>query len=96
MEKHFNNLTPAEAERLAILLEELGEAQQAIGKILKHGYMSGYEYTQCTNKKSLEIELGHVRHAMIMLCDAGDLRKKAIHYHADQKKLNIKQYLHHN
>ena len=38
--KHFNQLTPAEAERLALLLEELGEAQQAIGKILRHGYAS--------------------------------------------------------
>lgn len=35
MADHFNGLTPAEAERLALLLEELGEAQQAIGKILR-------------------------------------------------------------
>ena len=34
----FNKLSAAEAERLALLLEELGEAQQAIGKILRHGY----------------------------------------------------------
>ena len=40
MEKSFNGLTPAEAERLSYLLEELGEAQQAIGKILRHGYES--------------------------------------------------------
>lgn len=38
--QHFNGLTPAEAERLALLSEELGEAQQAIGKILRHGYDS--------------------------------------------------------
>lgn len=36
----FNRLTPAQAERLYYLLEELGEAQQAIGKILRHGYES--------------------------------------------------------
>lgn len=29
MTNHFNGLTPAEAERLALLLEEMGEAQQA-------------------------------------------------------------------
>jgi hypothetical protein len=40
MTVNFNGLAPAETERLALLLEELGEAQQAIGKILRHGYES--------------------------------------------------------
>lgn len=38
--EHFNRLTPAEAERLAYLAEEMGEALQAIGKVLRHGYDS--------------------------------------------------------
>ena len=33
-------LTLSRLERLALLLEELGEAQQVIGKILRHGYDS--------------------------------------------------------
>lgn len=37
---HFNGLTPAEAERLAMLAEEAGEIIQAVGKILRHGYSS--------------------------------------------------------
>jgi NTP pyrophosphatase (non-canonical NTP hydrolase) len=37
---HFNQLTPAEAERLAMLAEECGEVIQVIGKILRHGYAS--------------------------------------------------------
>jgi hypothetical protein len=36
----FNELTPAEAERLAYLTEEMAEAIQIIGKILRHGYES--------------------------------------------------------
>lgn len=35
---HFNQLTPAEAERLAMLAEEAGEIVQVVGKILRHGY----------------------------------------------------------
>lgn len=35
--RHFNNLTPGEAERLAMLAEECGEVIQAVGKILRHG-----------------------------------------------------------
>ena len=33
----FNGLTPAEAERLALLMEECGEVVQIIGKVLRHG-----------------------------------------------------------
>lgn len=36
--EHFNQLTPAQAERLAMLAEECGEVIQAVGKILRHGY----------------------------------------------------------
>lgn len=38
--QHFNKLSPAEAERLAMLAEECGEVIQAVGKILRHGYES--------------------------------------------------------
>lgn len=34
---HFNNLTPDQAELLAMLAEECGEVIQIIGKILRHG-----------------------------------------------------------
>lgn len=40
MSEHFNRLTPSEAERLAYLMEEMAEAAQIIGKILRHGYES--------------------------------------------------------
>lgn len=43
MSKFSNKLNDAQSERLALLLEELGEAQQAIGKILRHGYQSRTE-----------------------------------------------------
>ncbi len=93
--EHFNRLTPAEAERLALLAEELGEATQAVGKILRHGYESKHPLGGPTNRQSLEKELGDVRHAMIRLCDAGDLSKQHIHDMADVKALNITKYLHH-
>ena len=40
MQDHFNRLTPAEAERLAMLAEEAAEVIQVVGKILRHGYAS--------------------------------------------------------
>ena len=92
----FNQLSPAEAERLALLSEELGEAQQAIGKILRHGYESQNPFEPGpTNRDRLEKECGDVRHAMIRLCEAGDLSKERIHKCADLKRENVKPYLHH-
>lgn len=36
----FNELTPAEVERLAMLAEECSEVIKCVGKILRHGYAS--------------------------------------------------------
>lgn len=35
---HFNRLTPGQLERLAVLVEECGEAIQAVGKIMRRGW----------------------------------------------------------
>lgn len=93
--EHFNGLTPAQAERLALLLEEMGEAQQIIGKILRHGYESNRPDGWKTNRELLEKELGDVRHSMIRLCESGDLSKDKIHKHAESKRLTVAMWLHH-
>lgn len=90
----FNELNPAEAERLAILAEELGESIQIIGKILRHGYESRHPNGGPSNRQLLEKELGDVRWAMIFLCESGDLSKAAIHAGADEKAAKVVQYLH--
>jgi NTP pyrophosphatase (non-canonical NTP hydrolase) len=91
----FNRLTDAEAERLALLLEELGEAQQAIGKILRHGYASYHPDSAEGNREALERELGDVQHAVDRLCAAGDVREVAIHEYAADKADRVTRYLHH-
>lgn len=96
MEQPFNKLTPRQAERLAVLCEELGEAQQAVGKILRHGYNS-YDPTVINpliNKYALENEIAHVMVAADMLCLDGDLSRSAIIKVADAKVLSVKQWLH--
>jgi NTP pyrophosphatase (non-canonical NTP hydrolase) len=91
----FNELTPAEAERLALLLEELGEAQQAIGKVLRHGYESTHPDGGPTNREMLEDELGHVYFAAALLCESGDLEATGIFRSQSVKEEDVKQYLHH-
>lgn len=89
------NLTPAELERLALLVEEMGEAHQAIGKIMRHGYESRHPDGGPTNREALERELGDVDAAVSMLCNSGDLRKYEIAQRELQKSQSVKRYLHH-
>lgn len=73
MSEHFNGLTPAEAERLAMLSEECGEVIQIIGKILRHGYDSYHpDDPGVTNRDLLGkelIDLAAVESEMIVLGD---------------------------
>ncbi len=93
---NFNQLTAGQAERLAILLEELGEAQQAIGKILRHGYQSTHPDGGPTNRQSLERELGDVQYAISSLCSRSELNERQITISKANKAESITQYLHHD
>ena len=85
--QHFNRLTPAELERLAILAEECNEAGQIACKILRHGYGS-YNPAQAlserlANRFLLEKELGDVMWIMRAMCEAYDINAERIEKHAD-------------
>ncbi len=56
-EKPFNELTPAEVERLSMLAEEAGEVVKAVGKILRHGYGSCHPVTKVHNGCALGEEI---------------------------------------
>ena len=92
---HFNRLTPAEAERLALLAEELGECTQAIGKILRHGYESRHPNGGPTNRESLEREVADVRVAVALLISSRDLNINSVGAQEIIKRTSVGQYLHH-
>ena len=91
----FSQLSPAQIERLALLLEELGEAQQAVGKILRHGYASRDPRNGQQNTGALERELGDVLYAIQLLCDAGDVNQSLIDLAKRKKPERAEPYLHH-
>lgn len=68
-----NELSPAEAERLAMLAEEAGEIVQAVAKILRHGYRSHHpDEPGVSNRHRLSHEVADL-HAVLRLMDrAGD------------------------
>ncbi len=99
---HFNQLTPAEAERLSLLLEECGEVIQVIGKIQRHGYDSAHpDRPDVSNKALLAFEVGHVLAAMDMLLDQSrgltDINGGLVERSRAKKarSYRAKKYLHH-
>ena len=95
--KHYNGLTPGEAERLALLAEECAETIQVIGKILRHGYESCHpdDPNRTTNRGLLEKELGDVVFAKDLLVSKGDVKDSIIHEAYTEKAQRVVQYLHH-
>lgn len=97
METNFNQLTPAQTERLAILAEECGEVIQMVGKILRHGFEghSPYDSLKTTNRTLLMREIGNIDSAVQMLSDAGEVKLEQIDMEAAAKFANVKKYTHH-
>jgi Zn-dependent peptidase ImmA (M78 family) len=98
--KNFNELSPSETERLSLLIEELGESQQTIGKILRHGY-ENYNPDmpskhRVSNRFDLARELGHVFRAIKIMLRCDDLKMSWIKESANKKGPSLQKYLHHN
>ncbi len=89
----FKGLTNAEVERLSLLLEELGETQQMIGKILRFGYENFKPFDPTPNRILLEKELGDVDNAIRLMIKKGDVDKEAILQNSLEKQRKIGRYL---
>lgn len=93
--KHFNNLDPAQLERVAVLFEECGEVIQVCGKIVRHGFDSRHPDGGEDNRRLLEKELGDLKLAEIMMANRGDISRDAIMVATTEKNARIGPYLHH-
>jgi len=69
------NLTPAQRERLSILMEECSEVIQMVGKILRFGYESKYPNRNdaLTNKERIEDEIRDVLAIIQLMTEHVDL-----------------------
>jgi NTP pyrophosphatase (non-canonical NTP hydrolase) len=89
------SLSAAEIERLAVLAEECGEAVQAVGKVLRHGYQSSSPFGRAPNRLGLEREMGDVRAAIERMIAAGDVRGSSVYYYRCRKLDNGGKWMHH-
>lgn len=96
---HFNQLTPAQSERLDLLAEECAEVIQAIMKIKRHGFdsCSPVGHNMETNREALLRELVDVCAVMGMMhIDIPQLAEEDFADAAITKALNKKLgYCHH-
>tara|TARA_R110000868_G_scaffold25423_11_gene99279 strand:- start:25171 stop:25500 length:330 start_codon:yes stop_codon:yes gene_type:complete len=94
--QHGNELSQAQIERLAWLSEEFGEIQQAIGKILRHGYDSKdpTNPNHKGNRADLEREIGDAYTAIALMSNEGDLSLIRIMSSSHEMDLS-KKYFHH-
>lgn len=91
MKKHFNKLTPSEAERLSILSEECGEVIRAIGKIQRHGWKcQGYN-----NRENLEIEIGDLSSIIQLMVQNEDINEDHIFDNRNTHEKKIRGFTHH-
>jgi NTP pyrophosphatase (non-canonical NTP hydrolase) len=97
MVEFSNQLTAAQAERLAILAEECGEVIQIVGKILRHGYCPrSSDGMRCTiNRTYLEKELGDVKWITNLMCVERDVDRGLVDEFARDRAFNAAPYLHH-
>ena len=73
----FNDLSPAEVERLSMLIEECAEVQHIATKILRHGYNSYHpaDEDQTTNRELLHRELVDLRAIQNVMNDCQDIEE---------------------
>lgn len=96
MTQHFNGLTPAEAERLAMLAEECGEVIQMVGKILRHGYESHHpDRPDVTNRALLTREMTDLFAVAHQMQSMGDVAREGSEVSIDKAWLKKLRYAHH-
>lgn len=93
-----NGVSQAAEERLALFIEECGEAIQAATKILRHGFESTNpdDQVRATNREQLEHEFGHIGYAVELLARESDINMGSTLAAKVRKAKSISKWLHFN
>lgn len=100
--KPFNELSPAEVERLALPVEEMGEVLRMIGKVMRHGYSSSNPLLnddnndRLTNREELQKEVGDLLFALRLMGESRDIDLGKVDAYAESKGNRIWKWMHHN
>lgn len=96
MTEHFNGLTPAEDERLAMLAEECAEVIKIVSKIQRHGYESWHpdDPLRTTNREMLRREITDIAAVTSAMSNCGDIKTFTISETVDAWNRKLR-YAHH-
>lgn len=90
-------MTPAQYERLVLLIEECSEVQQWACKALRFGMDSSHpHYNNIPNRRLIEQELGDLQAVIELMAASGDISYAAVSDAKAAKRIRLKQYLTHN
>ena len=90
-----SGLTPAQDERLTLLIEECAEVIKVATKIQRFGYNSFHPLGIMSNRELLEHELGDVATARRLLEEASDVSVVKVEAAAAEKYKTVGSYLNH-
>lgn len=92
----IHDLSDAEVERLAMLIEECGEIIQIACNILRHGYEPKHPHhaPSATNRMLLEMEIGDARSSMALMAFHGDIDHVRVIEHARTKPAKRNAWIH--
>jgi len=92
-----SKLTNRQQERLILLVEEMGETTQIVGKTLCHGYASSHpDSPHICNRMHLEKEIGDIEIIIEMLVGHRDINRKQINAYKAEKRSRKINYLHYH
>lgn len=94
---HFNKLSNAELERLALLGEECGEVIQVIGKVIRHGYTDSHpKYGNKPTRQMLEQEIADLFVIIELMIIEDDINDNQLYNCKMLKKNKINNSLRYN
>lgn len=94
---HFNKLSNAELERLALLAEECGEVIQVIGKVIRHGYADSHpKYDNKPTRELLEQEIADLFVIIELMIIEDDINDDQLYNCKMLKKNKINNSLRYN
>lgn len=82
-------------ERMGLLIQAMGKANQAICKTLIHGYNASFEGINYNNREDIMRELGDFEAILDLMIKNGDLNREVIEKYRDIKSSKLSRYLKH-
>ena len=91
-----DDLSPAQVERLVMLVERCGEASVMAGKVLRYGYGGTSPRTGLPNQVILERKIGSLLAMIDLMARTDDVRLREVRTTRDWASEHMGKWMHHH